>query len=81
MNSPILFEKLSIYSKINKDEKKVSITQEDFDAYTLEEKVSCIDSVRQMLGDSEFAITIGNKLFKDREELQLWKIEKGYMKM
>ncbi|MEI6052558.1 MAG: hypothetical protein WCQ44_07645 [Opitutaceae bacterium] len=60
--------------------KKISITQEDFDACTLEEKVSCIDSVRQMLSDSESEIKIGNKVFQDREELQLWQIEKGYIK-
>ncbi len=59
--------------------KEIKITQEAFDAFELEAKVGYIDYVREILGDPGSQIQIGSKIFKDREELQSWKIGKGYI--
>ena len=58
----------------------IKISGEAFDAFEKEAKIKYLDDMRDKLGDSSTQIQIGDNICSDRESLQYWQIEKGYIK-
>ena len=58
---------------------KIEITQEAFDAYEKDAQINYLDKIRIQLGDENIVFKIGDDIIRDREELQDWQIEKGYI--
>jgi hypothetical protein len=70
---------LKIKQKTNLFMKTKKITKDAFDAFDVEAKCKFIDDMQKELEISITKVQIGDEIFSDRESLQLWRIEKGYV--
>jgi hypothetical protein len=59
--------------------KIVKIAKETFEAFEMKAKVKYLNDMSIELGSTSTQIQIGDKIFVDRESLQYWQIENGFM--
>jgi hypothetical protein len=59
--------------------KIIKITKEAFEAYEMGAKVKYLNDMLTELGSTSTQIQIGDKIFVDRDSLQNWQIENGFI--